>query len=371
MRVAEFSTLVVTQPIKSGAINFKFATLERVESLIIKLTTEEGNDGFGVIEATPPLGLPVASILPILSIFRQAVVGKEVMDHRRILSEIKHHLFSLNYSFNPILAAIDTALHDLAARLVGVSLCKYLGSASSGGSVETLDVIPLSSKQQTQADIAESIVKGKNAVKLKLTGNGESDVSRVRHVREVFGDGLQIYCDANGSYEYDVAQDVAAMFAKLGIVSFEQPVASDHLGAMAALTACSNVAIEADESVCSKSDALTLISQRAADIINLRISRFGSIQETIHIAQNCIENNISFRFGAMFTPSLQSVVSAHVALALPKQRYAHELSMHEMFLDEPFEGFELSGGKIVINPTKLGIGLNIRSDCGEFCPVPH
>jgi L-alanine-DL-glutamate epimerase-like enolase superfamily enzyme len=371
MRIAELSTLVVRQPVKNGAINFKFGALNVVESLIIKLTTEEGKDGFGVIEATPPLGLPAASILPILGIFRDAVVGKEVVDHLRIMSQIKQRLFSLNYSFNPVLAAIDTALHDLAAHLAGVSLCKYLGCDSSGGSVETLDVIPLSSKQQTQADIATSIAKGKNAVKLKLTGDGESDISRVRHVREVFGNSLQIYCDANGSYEYDKAQDAAALLAKLGVVSFEQPVTSENLDAMAALTASSNLPVEADESVCSKSDALSLISQRAADIMSLRISRFGGIQETIYIAQKCIENSIAFRFGAMFTPSLQNAVSAHIALALPKQRYAHEFSMHDMFLNDPFEGLETSDGKIVIDPTKLGIGLKVRSDCDKFCPIPY
>ena len=79
---------------------------------------------------------------------------------------------------------------------------------------------------------------------------------------------------------------------------------------------------------------------------------------------------MGFRFGAMFTPSLQNAISAHIALALPKQRYAHDLSMHEMFLNDPFEGLVSRGGKIVIDPTKLGIGLKIRSDCGKFCPVP-
>ena len=177
---------------------------------------------FGVIEAyAHPLGLPVTSVLPILGIFREVVVGREVVDHLQILTEIRHKLFSLNYSFNPILAAIDSALHDLAARLAGVSLCKYLGCASNGGSVETLDVIPLSSREQTQVDIEECISKGNKCRKVKkLTGNGEGDISKVRHVREVFGNGLQIYCDANGSYEYDSAQDAAALLAALGVCKF-------------------------------------------------------------------------------------------------------------------------------------------------------
>jgi len=370
MRIAELSTLVVRQPVKRGAITFKFGAVKIVESLIIKLSTEEGEDGFGVIEATPPLGLPVTSVLPILGIFREVVVGREVVDHPRILAEIRHKLFSLNYSFNPILAAIDSALHEQAARLAGVSLCRYLGCVSNGGSVETLDVIPLSSREQMQVDIEECLSKGTNAVKLKLTGNGEDDISKVRHVREVFGNGLQIYCDANGSYEYDSAQDAAALLAALGVVSFEQPVTGDDLVAMAALTASRNVAIEADESVCSKRDAHAIINHCAADIMSLRISRFGSLQQTIHIARSCIENDMEFRFGAMFTPSLQNAISAHIALALPKQRYAHDLSMHEMFLNDPFEGLVRRGGKIVIDPTKLGIGLKIRSDCGKFCPVP-
>ena len=44
--------------------------------------------------------------------------------------------------------------------------------------------------------------------------------------------------------------------------------------------------------------------------------------------------------------------------------------MHDLFLDDPFEGLVLDGGKIVIDPTKPGTGLNLSSDCGRFSPVP-
>lgn len=370
MRIAELSTLVVRQPVKSGAITFKFGDVRVVESLVVKITAEGGEDGFGVIEATPPLGLPVESVLPILGIFKDVIIGREVGDHLQILADAKQRLFSLNYSFNPILAAIDTALHDLAARLAAVCLCEYLGGPSRGGSVATLDVIPLSSRAQTQADIEEALAKGTYTVKLKLTGNLEDDISRVRHVREVFGKGLQIYCDSNGAYDYDGARAGAVLLAQLGVASFEQPVAGDDLAAMAALAASCTLAIEADESVCSARDAATLISQRAANIMSLRISRFGSIQDTIRIARSCVENGMAFRFGAMFTPSLQNAVSAHLALALPEQHHAHDFSMHDLFLDDPFEGLVLDGGKIVIDPTKPGTGLNLSSDCGRFSPVP-
>ena len=47
MRIAELSTLVVRQPVKRGAITFKFGAVTVCgKSLIIKLTTEEGEDGF-------------------------------------------------------------------------------------------------------------------------------------------------------------------------------------------------------------------------------------------------------------------------------------------------------------------------------------
>ena len=80
--------------------------------VIVKITAEGGEDGFGVIEATPPLGLPVESVLPILGIFKDVIIGREVGDHLQILADAKQRLFSLNYSFNPCLLYTSDAADE-------------------------------------------------------------------------------------------------------------------------------------------------------------------------------------------------------------------------------------------------------------------
>lgn len=368
MKVTQLSFMPIRQGVKEGSLSFQFGELSALNSLILRVTSQDGEHGFGVVEATPPLGMPSAAIRHLLELFSGAIIGENADDHKGIMQRARRKLLHMNYSVAPVFAALDCALHDLAARLQNIPLFEYLGGTNST-EVSTVEVVPGGAHLGREEFFKTLRTQGINAVKLKLTGNVIRDIDHVCFVRKTIGEGVKIICDANGAYSFENAKKVASSLETQGVSVFEQPIDGGDLPGMAALTAALPMDVEADESVCSAKDVKEVARLAAANCISIRISRFGGIEQTMDVAKYCSEAGLSFRFGAMFAPSIASAISTHVILALTPQDHPHELTMHRQFTDDPFEGFHVNGSFAVIDPDSPGIGLQLRNEFNNFTSV--
>ena len=127
------------------------------------------------------------------------------------------------------ISAVDIALWDLKARLLGVSLPGLLGRArdtfpvyGSGGFTSYPD-------ERTREQLS-GWVEGQRIPRVKIK-IGESwgseerrDLARVRLAREVIGPDAELYVDANGGYTTGQAVRVAAALDAYGVTWFEEPV---------------------------------------------------------------------------------------------------------------------------------------------------
>jgi L-alanine-DL-glutamate epimerase-like enolase superfamily enzyme len=130
------------------------------------------------------------------------------------------------------IAAVDTALWDLKARLLKVPLVTLLGGVheeipiyGSGGftsySIATL-------QQQLGAWSEAGIAR----VKMKVGRHADDDLERVRQARAAIGPATQLFVDANGAYSRKQALAMMQGFAEAGVSWFEEPVSSDDLAGL-------------------------------------------------------------------------------------------------------------------------------------------
>jgi len=127
------------------------------------------------------------------------------------------------------IAAVDTALWDLKAKLLGLPLVKLFGAARESvpiygsGGFTSYDVKRLIAQLDGWASA------GIKQVKMKVGREPEQDVSRVRAAREALGEEVRLFVDANGAYDRKQALSQAESFGALGVSWFEEPVSSDDL----------------------------------------------------------------------------------------------------------------------------------------------
>ncbi len=160
------------------------------------------------------------------------VEGEDVMDVRaawlRMTAQVRNS-GQPGIGFCAV-SAVDQALWDLKARLLGVPLVVLLGAAhedvpiyGSGGFCSYTD-------ERLCEQLGGWAEAGIPRVKMKVGREPERDPVRLDHAREAIGDDVELYVDANGAFARKEALAWAERYADAWNVTwFEEPVSSDDL----------------------------------------------------------------------------------------------------------------------------------------------
>jgi L-alanine-DL-glutamate epimerase-like enolase superfamily enzyme len=256
------------------------------------------------------------------------------------------------------ISAVDTALWDLAARLLEVPLHRLFGAVrddvpvygSGGFTTETDDQL----REQLYGWTAQGIPR----VKIKI---GESwgarvgrDLERIARAREAIGDGVELYVDANGGYDAQQAVRIARDLDQLGVTWFEEPVSSDdHVGLRRVREAAA-----ADVTAGEYGDSLAYFSHLLAadtvDCVQVDVTRCGGYTEWRRIA--ALAEAYGLEVSGHCAPSLH--MSA--ALATPNLRHLEWFADHVRIEDRFLESFPDPQGGNVIPRESPGHGLALR-----------
>jgi L-alanine-DL-glutamate epimerase-like enolase superfamily enzyme len=127
------------------------------------------------------------------------------------------------------IAAVDTALWDLKARLLELPLVTLWGAARSDVPIYGSGGFTSYSIEKLQQQLSGWSDAGITRVKMKVGRHPDRDVARVRAAREAIGTHTQLFVDANGAYERKQALALMGQFAESDVSWFEEPVSSDDL----------------------------------------------------------------------------------------------------------------------------------------------
>ncbi|HEY6924325.1 MAG TPA: enolase C-terminal domain-like protein [Steroidobacteraceae bacterium] len=130
------------------------------------------------------------------------------------------------------IAAVDTALWDLKARLLDVPLVTLWGAARADVPVYGSGGFTSYSIEKLQQQLSGWSEAGISRVKMKVGRHPDQDVERVRAAREAIGTHTQLFVDANGAYDRKQALALMGQFAEAAVSWFEEPVSSDDLSGL-------------------------------------------------------------------------------------------------------------------------------------------
>jgi L-alanine-DL-glutamate epimerase-like enolase superfamily enzyme len=263
------------------------------------------------------------------------------------------------------ISAVDIALWDLKARLLGQSLAGLLGRArehvpvyGSGGFTSYDDT-------RTRQQLSEWAEKERiPRVKIKIGeswgGNERRDLARAELAREVIGPDVELYVDANGGYSVRQAIRVAGELSALGVSWFEEPVSSQDLAGLATIREQVRPDVAAGEYSWSLADSARLIDACAVDCLQLDVTRCGGISEFLRGAALAAAHQL--QVSGHCAPNLH----AHVGAAVPNLRHVEYFHDHQRIERLFFEGaLDPSGGTMRPDPGRPGHGLVFRTADAE------
>jgi L-alanine-DL-glutamate epimerase-like enolase superfamily enzyme len=263
------------------------------------------------------------------------------------------------------ISAVDIALWDLKARLLGVSLTRLLGQARDGVPVYGSGGFTTYDEQQTREQLAGWVEKDRiPRVKIKI---GESwgsrehrDLERVALAREVIGPDTELYVDANGGYPVGQAVRVGQRLADYGVTWFEEPVSSQDLAGLAAVRRQVLPDVAAGEYSWSLADSARLIDAGAVDCLQLDVTRCGGITEFLRGCALAAAHNL--QVSGHCAPNLH----ARVGAAVPNLRHVEYFHDHQRIEGMLFDGaLDPAGGVMTPDPDAPGLGLTLRDADAE------
>ncbi|WP_175412561.1 enolase C-terminal domain-like protein [Streptomyces sp. TRM64462] len=315
MKIASFRTRVVRAPYRRP-FAISSGTSPELVSLVVEVRTDDGLWGFG--EASPMTAYTGETLAGLTAAVTEhvgpALVGRDPRDlagaHTAMDAAIRgQHLAK---------AALDLALHDLAARAVGWPVQLLLGGGRTGARVPTTWVVGLGTLEETADEAARYARLGFPHVKLKGGTDPERDVALVTAVRKAVPESVELSLDANEGYAPGDAARTVGRLADAGLDVIEQPLPRWDLDGLAALRGrADGVRVMADESLQSPHDALEIVRRGAADVLNIKILKVGGLHRARQVAALAEAAGLAVKIGTMPELGVATLAAAHLSAALP------------------------------------------------------
>jgi L-alanine-DL-glutamate epimerase-like enolase superfamily enzyme len=260
------------------------------------------------------------------------------------------------------ISAVDVALWDLKAKLVGLPLCDLLGMTRSEVPIYGSGGFTSYSMERLQQQLAGWVNDdGCRFVKMKIGSDPDQDLARVEAARRAVG-AAALFVDANGAYSRKQALAFAQEFSADGVIWFEEPVSSDDLEGLRLLrdSAPAGMEIAAGEYGYDPFYFRRMLEAGAVDVLQADATRCGGITGFLKAA--AIAEAFSIPLSAHTAPA----VHLHAACAVAHLRHLEWFYDHVRIEQAVFDGAPVArNGVIAPDRTRPGLGLTFKQADAE------
>ena len=348
-------TVPTDAPESDGTIAWDSTTLVLVEA------TAGDHTGIGYTYAAPATAGIIADTL------KKQVLDRSAMDVPRMWEAMVRSVRNLGRPgvASCAISAVDTALWDLKAKLLGLPLASLFGQVreevdiyGSGGFTSYTDA-------RLRDQLSGWVQQGIGRVKMKIGRDPVSDPARVRAAREAIGAGAELFVDANGAYDRKQAIRLAEVFARESNVSwFEQPVYHFDLDGLRLVRdrAPALMEVASGEYGYTPFDFRRILDAGAVDVLQIDATRCGGYTGFARAA--AVAEAYCIPISSHCAPALHLPVCCS-APGVRHMEYFHDHARIERLL---FDGAgDPAGGQLTPDPDAPGIGLAFkRPDAEQF-----
>lgn len=218
--------------------------------------------------------------------------------------------------------------------------------------------------ERLSEEVASYVKAGFKGVKVKIGGaSPEQDMKRLKTVREVVGEGINVAVDANNVYTYDEALKMGRRLEQFGAWFFEEPIQTDLIERSASLARELQVPVAGYETAFTRWEFYEIMRTGAVDVVQPDVMWSGGVSEVMKIG--ALAKTLGYPVIPHYSASGVSLVAnAHVAAALGTEWLETHLRRNELRDNLFKERIEYDDGHIVL-PNRPGLGFTLRDDFVE------
>jgi L-alanine-DL-glutamate epimerase-like enolase superfamily enzyme len=292
------------------------------------------------------------------------VLGRDALDVGAAWSAMRHSVRNLGRPgiSSMAIAAVDTALWDLKAKLLGIPLVKLFGLVRESVPVYGSGGFTSQSVHDLQRQLRGWVDEGITRVKMKVGREPKADLDRVRAARKAIGAETELFVDANGAYQRKQALAFADRFMECNVTWFEEPVSSDDLEGLRLLRdrGPGGMDITAGEYGYDLVYFRRMLEAGAVDVLQPDATRCAGFTEFLRVSALCEAYNVPL--SSHTAPSLHLHVCCSTAPARHVEYFFDHVRIEEML----FDGFRKPvHGAMAPDLSRPGLGIDFKRKDAE------
>ena len=325
-------------------------TQTEAENVIVRITDEAGMTGVGGAAPSGHYGETAATVAAVLPALLDAV---ERVGDPHAISEIEAELRAVVNGNPAARCAVSIAVHDLAAKRLGVPLYRLWGLDPSDAP-KTSFTVGLDETDRVREKAADAVAAGYDVLKIKL--GTDRDRELVDAVREAAPDA-RLRVDANEAWTPKEAVEKSGWLADRDVEFVEQPVPAENPEGLRHVYERSELPIAADESCVTAADVPAIADR--CDIANLKLMKTGSLTEARRLIAAARAHGLEVMCGCMIESNASIAAAAQLA---PLLDYA-DVDGSLLLAEDPYEGVDLADGRIrLTDQDRAGTGARPASE---------
>ncbi len=283
------------------------------DSTVVGVETECGLVGFGEVCPLGPFYLP-AYAEGVRAGLRELAPHLIGFDPRE-LAVLNHRMDAALKGHPYVKSGIDIACWDLLGKATGLPVCLLMGGRF-GDSVRLYRAISQESPEAMAKKVAGYQNEGYTRFQLKVGGDPDTDIERIRAVRNLLRSTDRLVADANTGWTQHEAQRVVRAVRDLDVY-IEQPCLTYE--ECLAVRRNTNHPFVLDENIDSLDMLLRGKADLAMDVVNLKISKLGGLTKTRQARDLCASMGIAMTLEDSWGGDITTAAIAHLAHSTPEE----------------------------------------------------
>lgn len=326
------------------------------DSTVVAIDTDEGLTGWGECCPLGPVYLPsyAAGVRAGLSELAPQLIGENPLEtsklNRRMDALLKGHPY--------VKSPIDMACWDLLGQHSRLPCCELLGGRY-GDSFHLYRAISQQDPEAMAANVAAYRAEGYQRFQLKVGGDPDTDIERIRAVRSILQPRDKLIADANTGWTQHEAIRVVRAVRDVDVY-IEQPCATYE--ECLAVRRATDHPFVLDENV----DGIEMLvrgkADLAMDVVNLKIAKFGGLTRLRLARDLCVSLGIAMTVEDTWGGDIVTAAISHLAHSTPPEFLFTSTDFNSYVTVSIAEGAPRKANGRLAAPLTPGLGVTPRMD---------
>lgn len=283
------------------------------DSTVVEVETSDGITGWGEVCPLGPFYLPAyaAGVRAGLKELGPHLIGYDPREigvlNLRMDAALQGHPY--------VKSGIDMACWDILGKVAGLPVCTLLGGRH-GEDITLYRAISQESPEEMAAKVAGYRAEGYRRFQLKVGGDPDVDVARIRAVSAQLQPGDRLVADANTGWSLHEAMRVVRAVQDIDVY-IEQPCRTyDECLSVRRHT---DHPFVLDENIDSLEMLMRAMNDLAMDVVNIKISKLGGITKARQVRDFCVSRGIAMTLEDSWGGDIVTAAIAHLAHSTLKE----------------------------------------------------